>query len=77
MELQNAQQTHRLEHLSNVHLQTALKLDEEPAYFWVDFAIFWPTRDKQTPHQRYPTDTCLKLHVYSNMNAYPEIAMRF
>lgn len=41
MELQNTQQTHRFEHLSNVHLQTALKLDEQSAYFWVDFTILW------------------------------------
>jgi len=42
VELQNTQQTHRLEHLCNVHLKAALKLDEQPANFWMDFTILWP-----------------------------------
>lgn len=42
VELQGAQQAHRFEHLSDVHLQTALQLDEEPADLRVDLPILWP-----------------------------------
>lgn len=42
MELQGSQQADRFEHLCNVHLQTALQLDEEPADLWVDLAVLWP-----------------------------------
>ena len=42
MKLQGAQQTDRLEHLRDVHLQAALQLDEEPADLWVDLPILWP-----------------------------------
>ena len=42
VELQGAQQTDRLEHLCNVHLQAALQLDEEPADLWVNLPVLWP-----------------------------------
>lgn len=51
VELQHTQQTHGLEHLSDVHLQAALQLDEEPADFRVDLSILWPT----SPAKRYVT----------------------
>ena len=42
VELQGAQQADRFEHLSDVHLQTALQLDEEPADLRVDLPVLWP-----------------------------------
>lgn len=42
MELQGSQQADRFEHLGDVHLQTALQLDEEPADLRVDLPVFWP-----------------------------------
>ncbi len=42
MKLQGAQQADRLEHLSDVHLQTALQLDEEPTDLRVDLSVLGP-----------------------------------
>lgn len=42
MELQGSQQTDRFQHLCDVHLQTALQLDEESADLRVDFPVLWP-----------------------------------
>lgn len=42
MELEGSQQADRFEHLGDVHLQTALQLDEEPADLRVDLPVFWP-----------------------------------
>lgn len=42
VELQGAQQADRLQHLGDVHLQTALQLDEEPADLRVDLPVFGP-----------------------------------
>lgn len=42
VELQGSQQADRFEHLGDVHLQTALQLDEEPADLRVDLPVFWP-----------------------------------
>lgn len=42
VELQGAQQADRFEHLSDVHLQTALQLDEEPTDLRVDLPVLWP-----------------------------------
>lgn len=42
VELQRSQQAHRFEHLCDVHLQTALQLDEEPTDLRVDFPVLWP-----------------------------------
>lgn len=42
MELQRPQQADRLQHLGDVHLQTALQLDEEPADLRVDLPVFGP-----------------------------------
>lgn len=42
VELQRPQQADRLQHLSDVHLQTALQLDEEPADLRVDLPVFGP-----------------------------------
>lgn len=42
VELQGAQQTDRFEHLGDVHLQTALQLDEEPTDLRVDLPVLWP-----------------------------------
>lgn len=42
VELQGAQQADGFEHLSDVHLQTALKLDEQPTDLRVDLPVLWP-----------------------------------
>lgn len=42
VELQGTEQAHRLEHLSDVHLQTALQLYEEPADLRVDLPVLRP-----------------------------------
>lgn len=42
VELQGAQQADRFEHLSDVHLQTALQLDEEPTDLRVDLPVLRP-----------------------------------
>lgn len=42
VELQRPQQADRLQHLGDVHLQTALQLDEEPADLRVDLPVFGP-----------------------------------
>lgn len=42
MELQGSEQADRFEHLGDVHLQTALQLDEEPADLRVDLPVFRP-----------------------------------
>lgn len=42
MELQGSQQADRFQHLGDVHLQTALQLDEEPADLRVDLPVFGP-----------------------------------
>lgn len=42
VKLQGAQQAHRFEHLGDVHLQTALQLDEEPTDLRVDLPVLWP-----------------------------------
>lgn len=42
VELQGAQQADRFEHLSDVHLQTALQLNEEPTDLRVDLPVLWP-----------------------------------
>lgn len=51
VELQGAQQADRLEHLSDVHLQTALQLDEEPADLRVDLPVLWPETEHKVEHR--------------------------
>lgn len=68
VELQGAQQADRFEHLSDVHLQTALQLDEEPADLRVDLPVLWPEISHSRKLFCYPErgefmPSC-KLHVY-------------
>lgn len=42
VELQGAQQADRFEHLSDVHLQTALQLNEKPTDLRLDLPVLWP-----------------------------------
>lgn len=44
VQLQGTQQADRFEHLSDVHLQTALQLNEEPADLRVDLPVLWPEK---------------------------------
>lgn len=44
VELQGSQQADRFQHFCDVHFQTALKLDEQPADLRVDFPILWSER---------------------------------
>lgn len=68
MELQGAQQADRFEHLGDVHLQTALQLDEEPADLRVDLPVLWPemlhSRKLFCYRERVKFMPMCKLYVY-------------
>ena len=69
MELQGAQQTHRLEHLSDVHLQAALQLDEEPADLWMDLSILRSYRGTEKVRASSPS-TQSEFYNNNNNNVY-------
>lgn len=52
VELQGSQQTYRLQHLRQVHFQTALQLDEEAADLRMYFSIFWAVKKASIIHLR-------------------------
>lgn len=52
VELQGSQQTHRLQHLCQVHFQTALQLDKEAADLRMYFSIFWAVKKASIMHLR-------------------------
>ena len=60
VELQGAQQADGFEHLSDVHLQTALQLDKQSTDLRVDLPVLWPEMEHSGNTERLLASENLK-----------------